>query len=88
MCDTKNGVPLFAAGRAHLPISSSVRLAAHRGGAAPSPDLDESDFEQVGSAFQHPDRSTRKLLIGNAHCTMLPVQAPVDFAVPWFREHR
>ena len=52
------------------------------------PDLDESDFEQVGSAFERQDGSTRKQLVGNARCTLLQAQALVDFAVPWLREHR
>ena len=52
------------------------------------PDLDESDFEQVGSAFERQDKSTRKDLVGNARCTLLRAQSLVDFAVPWFRKHR
>ena len=52
------------------------------------PDVDESDFEQVGRAFARQDESTGKGLVGNAPCTLLPAQALVDFAVPWFREHR
>ena len=52
------------------------------------PDVDESDFEQVGSAFERQDTSTKRGLVGNARCTLLHAQSLVDFAVPWFREHR
>ena len=52
------------------------------------PDLDESDFAQVGAAFEHQARGIGERLVGNARSTLLPAQALVDFAVTWFGEHR
>ena len=53
-----------------------------------APDLDSSDFEQVGNAFERQDNGTRRGLVGIGRATLLRAQALVDFAVPWFRAHR
>ena len=52
------------------------------------PDLDASDFEQVGSAFERQDDSTMRGLVGNGRGVLLDAQSLVDFAGPWFRKHR
>ena len=50
--------------------------------------VDESDFEQVGSAFERQDHSTTRGLVGSGRAILVHAQPLVDFAVPWFREHR
>ncbi|MEV2240611.1 AAC(3) family N-acetyltransferase [Micromonospora sp. NPDC049891] len=50
-------------------------------------DTDESDFDQVGDAFESIG-STRIGRVGGAECRLMRQRALVDFAVDWLTAHR
>ncbi|MGF1538330.1 MAG: aminoglycoside N(3)-acetyltransferase [Elainellaceae cyanobacterium] len=52
------------------------------------PVSDSDDFEQVGAAFECQDGSVRRGQVGRAEVRLMKVRSLVDFAVPWFEQHR
>ena len=52
------------------------------------PDVDESDFERLGSAFQTETSSVRTGKVGAGSAQLMPQRELVDFGVAWLRRHR
>ena len=52
------------------------------------PDIDESDFERLGSAFQAETSSARAGKVGAGSALLMPQRELVDFGVAWLRHHR
>ena len=51
------------------------------------PLLEADDFEQVGAAFEQGE-GVRCGHVGQAEARLMEVRSLVDFAVPWFKQHR
>ena len=53
-----------------------------------TPDIDESDFKRLGSAFQTETSSARAGMVGAGSAQLMPQRQLVDFGVAWLRRHR
>ena len=52
------------------------------------PDVDESDFERLGTAFQTEISSVKAAKVGTGSALLMPQRELVDFGVAWLRRHR
>ena len=52
------------------------------------PDIDESDFERLGYAFQAEASSATAGKVGAGSSLLMPQRELVDFGVTWLRRHR
>jgi aminoglycoside 3-N-acetyltransferase len=51
-------------------------------------DIDESDFEAIGEAFERETGLARRGRVGNGQAALMPQRPLVDFAVTWMEAHR
>jgi aminoglycoside 3-N-acetyltransferase len=52
------------------------------------PDVDETDFERLGSAFLKESSSVRRATVGAGSAMLMPQRELVDFGVAWLKQHR
>jgi aminoglycoside 3-N-acetyltransferase len=52
------------------------------------PDLDSSDFERLGEAFEAETGAVRVARVAAGQGRLMPLSALVDYAVPWLTRHR
>ncbi|MEO0410196.1 MAG: AAC(3) family N-acetyltransferase [Cyanobacteria bacterium P01_A01_bin.135] len=52
------------------------------------PLVESDDFEPVGEAFEQQDGTLRRRRVGQADARLMGARSLVDFAVPWFKQHR